>query len=750
MNYDKEDDHKESRDEGEAGNSDDFFKIVNQIPEKDLKTPDQPPDKKITEKIEKKRRLLFREKKNQNKNSRDDTEKPAEDLGIEELIQRMNGRTQGNNQDNNEILPSICDKDPDDDVVIPATSKTDQDEDQSYSDKDTKEKKSKKKQILPKRQKNENKTVKRIRKEETKPEQENKHSENDDKDLLSRIEEIIESVVSRFVTESIGEMMETIPFDIGETKEPQPVDSLKTVDIAYPVDPPHQYIRVFYDKEDRALRYQVLEPELSRGEEHCLIIIKNAFQKMISTDLKLISGEKREEYLHARFSSIIEIFGLKLTEDQRNKIFFHMRKQYLGYDRIDSMMKDRYIEDISCNGAEMDLYVQHRTFGPIRTNIRFENVELNNFVLKLAQISGRHISLLQPIRDITLPDGSRGNLTLGGEVTKKGSTFTIRKFRSNPISAIELMDYGTIGSEQLAFLWLLMEYKRSLLVSGGTASGKTTLLNVLCSFIPIDYKVVSIEDTAELNLMHPNWLQSITRTGFGGSSDAGSPSGIGGGGGGKAPGDISLYDLLIAALRQRPEFILVGEVRGSESFTLFQAIAVGHAAMGTIHAGTMDELLSRIESNPMNVPRSLFCNLDAVIFPMQIKRGELSIRRVVSIVEILELDRDTHDLVTNTVFKWNPEEDAFVFSGKSYLFDKIRETFGVDTAFLLNEMKDRAYVLEWMKKTRVRDYREALKVIRMYYKDKEELFKNIEDGNTKPWIRIQNNKTGEQVSLTTT
>ena len=228
-------------------------------------------------------------------------------------------------------------------------------------------------------------------------------------------------------------------------------------------------------------------------------------------------------------------------------------------------MKDKYIEDISCNGSDMYLYVQHRTYGSVRTNVKFAEVELNNFVLRLAQISGRHVSLLQPIRDLTLPDGSRANITLGGEVTKKGSTFTIRKFRANPISSIELMDYGSIDAQQLAFMWILMEYKRSILVSGGTATGKTTFLNVLCSFIPPEYKIVSIEDTAELNLMHPNWIQSITRTGFGTSdASASSVSGMSGGGGGKSPGDISLYDLLVAALRQRPEFIIVGEVRGGK------------------------------------------------------------------------------------------------------------------------------------------------------------------------------------------
>ncbi|MBN1432530.1 MAG: Flp pilus assembly complex ATPase component TadA [Methanomicrobiaceae archaeon] len=692
----------------------------------------------------KKNRLFFRREKNENETIKQNDPSSTGNITIEEtknpeiegLIQRLNEETLDEYLNHNEFRPPPPIEDSD---VENIETKANTGPDERGTDK-------KVRLPVPKRLKKEKKEE---ASENNEPEHDTERINKDEKDILAKIEEIIEAIVSRFVSETISEMMETVPFDIGETDEPKPVESLKSVDVIYPVDPPYQYIRIHYDKEERSLLYKVLEPELSRGEEHCLIIIKNAFQKMISTDLKLITGEKREEYLSARFKSIIEIFGLKLTEEQREKIFFHMIKQYLGYDKIDSMMKDKYIEDISCNGADMDLYVQHRTFGPIRTNIRFENVELNNFVLKLAQISGRHISLLQPIRDITLPDGSRGNLTLGGEVTKKGSTFTIRKFRSNPISATELMDYGTIGAEQLAFLWLLMEYKRSLLVSGGTASGKTTLLNVLCSFIPIDYKVVSIEDTAELNLMHPNWLQSITRTGFGGSSDSGSPSGIGGGGGGKAPGDISLYDLLIAALRQRPEFILVGEVRGSESFTLFQAIAVGHAAMGTIHAGTMDELLSRIESNPMNVPRSLFCNLDAVIFPMQIKRGELSIRRVVSIVEILELDRDTHDLVTNTVFKWSPEEDTFLFSGKSYLFDKIKETFGVDTGFLLKEMSDRTIVLEWMKKENIRDYKEALKIIRMYYKDKDELFEKIENKN-KPDFRMQNNNTGVQASQMTT
>lgn len=516
-------------------------------------------------------------------------------------------------------------------------------------------------------------------------------------------------------------------FFVGDTGEPSLDGSLKDVDITYVVDPPYQYIHIEYDREARALSYGVVEPQLSEDEAHYLGVIKKAFEKMIGTNVDLVSAEHRVAYLREHFDSIITILGFRFTDEQRERIYFHLKREYIGYGRIDALMKDRYIEDISCNGANMDLYVQHRIYGPVRTNVRFDDLELNNFVLKLAQISGRHISLLQPIRDITLPDGSRGNLTLGGEVTRKGSTFTIRKFRSNPISPVEMMDYGTVDAQQLAYLWILMEYKRSLLVSGGTASGKTTFLNALCGFIPTEYKIVSIEDTTELNLMHPNWLQSVTRMGFGTGDAGGAPSGVGGGGR-KAPGDISLYDLLIAALRQRPEFIIVGEVRGDEAFTLFQAIAVGHAAMGTIHAGSMDELLSRVESSPMNLPRNLLANLDAVIFPMQIRKGERNVRRITNIVEILELDREKGDLVTNTVFKWLPATDEFKFMGRSYLFDKIRDTFGISLEDLRQEMADRADLLLWLQDRQIRDYKVALGFIRAYYKDKDEIMAQVRDG----------------------
>ncbi|MCK9579236.1 MAG: Flp pilus assembly complex ATPase component TadA [Methanoregula sp.] len=524
----------------------------------------------------------------------------------------------------------------------------------------------------------------------------------------------------------------SLVFNPGDLAFPSLEGALRDVNITYVVDNPFQYVHIEYSRSEGMMIYSVVEPQLSSNEEAALTIIENAFEKLVSTNAELIDATMREKYLHERFYSLIHIFGLKLTDNQKARMYFHLWKQYLGYGRIDTLMKDKYIEDISCNGSDMYLYVQHRTYGSVRTNVKFGEVELNNFVLKLAQISGRHVSLLQPIRDLTLPDGSRANITLGGEVTKKGSTFTIRKFRANPISSIELMEYGSIDAQQLAYLWILMEYKRSILVSGGTATGKTTFLNVLCSFIPPEYKIVSIEDTAELNLMHPNWIQSISRTGFGSSDGGGGASAVSGlgGGGSKAPGDISLYDLLVAALRQRPEFIIIGEVRGGEAFTLFQAIAVGHAALGTIHAGSMDELLARVESNPMNVPRSLLSNLDLVIFPMHIKKGERSMRRIANIVEILELDRDKGDLITNTVYKWVPDIDEFQWQGRSFLFDRIKDIYGVSKDILNEELKNRTDFILWMQKHDIREYHAVVKMIQLYYRDKDEVIRKVKEGGS--------------------
>ncbi len=518
------------------------------------------------------------------------------------------------------------------------------------------------------------------------------------------------------------ENIDPLGFELGEVSTPVLGVPLREVDITYEVNPPFQYVNVRYEGEE--LIYHIVEPLLSDSEVKYLAIIENAFEKMIHSDIVIIEDTDREKYLRDRFSMIINIYLLNLDNFQKEKMFYHLLKKYIGFGKIDIMMKDPYIEDITCNGPDNPVYINHRIYGSIMSDVTFGEVELNNFVMKIAQTSGRHISVLQPIRDATLTDGSRINLTLGREVTRKGSTFTIRRFRSNPVSPIDLIKYGTFDSKQLAYLWIILEYKRSVLTAGGTASGKTTTLNALCSFIRPEYKIVSIEDTAELNLMHPNWTQSITRTGFGGEASLSKSSGNGGGS--KSAGDIELYDLLVAALRQRPEYIVVGEVRGSEAFTLFQAISVGHPCLGTIHAGSMKELLSRVESNPMNVPRSLFSSVDNIIFSSMIKKGEHYIRRASNIVEIIELDPDRGDLITNPIFKWDPVSDTFLYSGSCALFAGIREEFGVPEGYLLNELNKRAELLDYLSDNNITDYESVANIIRTYSREKDAMMEKMD------------------------
>ncbi|MHC1574400.1 MAG: type II/IV secretion system ATPase subunit [Candidatus Methanogasteraceae archaeon] len=531
----------------------------------------------------------------------------------------------------------------------------------------------------------------------------------------------IHKQIKRYITPKSKSVM-TLGFELGEVSAPVLGVPLSEVDVTYTVNPPFQYVNVRFECEE--LVYHTVEPLLSDDELRYLKIIEHAFEKMTHSEIVIIGAKNREEYLRDRFSMIINIYLMKLDYFQKGKMFYHLLKKYIGYGKIDILMKDPYIEDITCNGPNSQVYVNHRIYGSIRTDVAFEEVELNNFVMKIAQTAGRHISVLQPIRDATLADGSRINITLGREVTRKGSTFTIRRFRTNPVSPVDLIKYGTFDSKQLAYLWIILEYKRSVLAAGGTASGKTTTLNALCAFIRPEYKIVSIEDTAELNLLHPNWTQSVTRTGFGGGSSPTKASGNGSGKGGAA-GDIELYDLLAAALRQRPEYIVVGEVRGSEAFTLFQAISVGHPCLGTIHAGSMKELLSRVESNPMNVPRSLFSSVDNIIFNSMVKKGEHYIRRASGIVEIIEIDPDRGDLITNPIFKWDPVSDTFPYSGSCALFAGIRAEFGVPEGYLLNELNDRAELLNYLAKNDITDYERVVNAIRTYSRDKDAMMEKM-------------------------
>jgi len=407
----------------------------------------------------------------------------------------------------------------------------------------------------------------------------------------------------------------------------------------------------------------------------------------------------------------------KLTKD---KIFYHIFREFIGYDKIDILMEDEGIEDISCDGHHVPIFIYHKKYEAIPTNIRFEDEdELDSFVVRLSQICGKQISVYSPIVDGKLPDGSRLQTTLAKTITK-GSTFTIRRFRENPLTPIDLIDYNSLSVEMAAYFWMAIEKGASILFCGGTASGKTTALNALSLFIPASSKIVSIEDTREVNLPHKNWIAGTTRQGFSSSEES------------KTGKDIDMFDLIRAAMRQRPRVIIVGEVRGREAYNLFQAMATGHTSYATVHASTIHTLIQRLENPPISLPRALLTSLDIIVFLNAVDIGGEATRRTTSVTEVIKLDPDTNQLIFMEPFRWiSKTDDRFESSGSSKILNNIRLENDWTEDQLNKELENRMLILEWMKKKNIRSYKEVGRVVSEYNKYPEELLKKAKEETKK-------------------
>jgi len=489
----------------------------------------------------------------------------------------------------------------------------------------------------------------------------------------------------------------------------KPSPGIEEVEI-YPVNPPYAYIQIIYDHSTHEYTYQVLEPLLTDPEKELLKELKERLFETLDINTKDISKEEAGIKLRAAATDIILDFGIKLTPVQREVILYNMHKDFLGDGLIDAIMHDKYIEDISCDGVHTSLFVYHNNYESMKTTLSYTNAEeLDSFVTKLAQRSGKYISISQPILDSTMQDGSRIQMTLGQEVTAHGSTFTIRKFKDEPITPTDLIEWRTFAPLSIAYIWLCVENGKSAIFAGGTASGKTTSLNAVSLFIPPLSKIVSLEDTRELKLPHPNWIPSVTRDSFDTSGR----------------GEINMYELLRAAMRQRPEYILVGEVRGKECQTLFQAMSTGHTTYSTIHADSVASVVHRIENPPMDVPRNMLSALDFVCIQVQGRVGGKRIRRSKQIVEILDIDPRTNELITNEVFKWRSATDEITYSGKSYLLEEIMEAKGWSENRMREELKRRQEVLEWMRIKKIRHYKDVAKILISYHRDPEAVIEKV-------------------------
>jgi flagellar protein FlaI len=457
------------------------------------------------------------------------------------------------------------------------------------------------------------------------------------------------------------------------------------------------------------LRYQVIEPALTEKDQKAFDIIKKLLMTELSVSLGEIKSKKdAERRLKKKIASMIKKYRLKIPPKNIEKINYFAIRDFVYLGRIEPLMRDHMIEEISCDGTNIPIYIWHREYESMPTNIIFQkDSDLNNFSRKMAYVCGKHVSVADPIIDASLPDGSRINLTLGHEITKRGSTFTIRRFRADPITIIDLIKFGTISVDIAAYMWYLAEKRATMLIAGGTASGKTTALNALASFIRPGQKVVSIEDTQELNLPHENWIPAVSRQNF---TDT-------------QIGEINQFDLLRAALRQRPDIIIVGETRGREAYTLFQAMATGHGGFSSIHADSVEATLTRLTSSPMDVPKSLISNsLDIITLQLKVRVGDRSARRIIQVSEINGIDETTGQIKTHEIFKWNPREDIHEYLGNSIVFEKIKERDGESEEKINYELTKRRLALDWMVKHNIRDHKEVTTNIMDYYADPERFY----------------------------
>src|SRR3990172_1565831 len=460
--------------------------------------------------------------------------------------------------------------------------------------------------------------------------------------------------------------------------------------------------------------YHVTEPVLDSFEKALLDRIYDSLKVFLLEHEIDINRMNKELVLYNNLIKIIDVYGIHLEPASLHKIWYHIKRDYVGYGKLDVLMKDHMIEDISCDGFDIPVYLYHRKYTNIETNIFFEEEELNMMILKLAQISGKSISTGYPIMNARLPDGSRLEATLGREITTRGGTITIRKFREEPFTPIDLIKYGTYDVYVMAYLWLAVENNKNIIIVGETASGKTTTLNAISLFIPSESKIITIEDTRELTLYHKNWIPATVRETYMGQEAA----------------DIDMFELLRSSLRQRPEYLLVGEIRGKEAYTLFQAMSTGHTTFSTMHAGSIQTAVNRLLSEPINVPLMMLSSLDIMIIQVLRNVGRRRVRRVDTLSEFVGINAATGDISTRELYRWNPVHDVIEETGSSNVIDDIMNSRGWSREQVREELDNRKAVLQYMLEMEINDYRDVSTIIRRYVDEPAETMNLIRKGRT--------------------
>lgn len=508
-------------------------------------------------------------------------------------------------------------------------------------------------------------------------------------------------------TQSIGE----ITIDLTPTIPALPKVQDKTkLDIRYVLISPYAFAHIYWDKKNSELLYELEEPLLDENEKANLDKLEESMREVINMNILVErTPEAMIEYIDKTARLLITELNLAIDDNSYKKIFYYLFRDFIGLNEIEPLTRDYFIEDIECNGIDTPVYIIHRIYRSIKTNIVYKNVDdLASFVEKVAQRAGRYVSYANPLLDGSLPDGSRVNATYTKDITSKGPTFTIRKFTKLPWTPIQLLSFNSLSPEMLAYFWILIQYKSNILITGGTASGKTTMLNAVAFFIPPESRVVSIEDTREINLPRENWLPSVARTAIGVGN----------------MGEVDLFALLRNSFRQNPDYVIVGEVRGKEAFVLFQGMASGHASISTIHADSVDTVIKRLETPPIELSPTLVNTLDCVAIMSHAIVKKEQTRRLRSIVEIVKVNPEGI-AITNTPFVWNPTDDKFYYKKSSRVFEKIGQRYGLSAEEIMKEFSLRTKVIYQMYKKGIFGFNDVQKMINEYYKNPASVLKTL-------------------------
>jgi len=491
---------------------------------------------------------------------------------------------------------------------------------------------------------------------------------------------------------------------INDIKINVPKNKFET-NITYPIVEPFSYVHIYFDRSTYDLVYEIIEPKLTENEEKIYKNIIFYIEKLLYIKLSEINNlNDAINYLQRLYDFVLKDLGIQLGQSSYEKIFYYIFRDLYGYNKVDSLLRDPLIEDIECSGPGYPIFVVHRYFGNLKTNIILNDKEIRDLIEKFALRAGKHISYAEPILDATLPDGSRINATYSQEITTHGPTFTIRKFREIPWTPIELIRLGSATPEMFAYLWLAVEFRKNIIIIGGTASGKTTMLNAISMFIPPNARIVSIEDTREIKLYHPNWIPSVVKY----SSDKNR--------------EIDMFELLRMSFRQRPDYVIVGEVRGEEAYVMFQGMASGHSSLSTMHAESTRALISRLTTPPINLSPSLIELLNIVVIMQHDNFLGTNLRRIKEIDEIIKYNK------FNIAYKWNPFKREYLENPKKYLFRLIENEYGIRYKELYEEYITRVKLLERLSELNISDFQTFSKIIQMYYYNKENVLRyyNIE------------------------